>query len=64
MALSEWELWACANKMIEQHGADAPIHAAMKADDMLERGDIDGHSVWMQIMHRIDEMLPRPARLN
>lgn len=40
MALPEWELWACANRMIEQHGADAPYHAAMKADDMLERGDM------------------------
>ena len=30
------------NLLIDQHGADAPIHAAMKADAILETGDMDG----------------------
>ena len=63
--LSDWELWACANELIRQHGADAPIHAAMKADEMLERPDLDGACTWRLIVHRINELLEKPGdRLN
>lgn len=61
MAISEWELWACANEMIRQHALDAPIHAAMKADDLLEKGDLDGASHWQLIIHRIEELLKGPS---
>lgn len=61
MALSEWELWACANEMIRQHALDAPIHAAMKADALLERGDFDGAKHWNLIAHRIGELLKGPS---
>ena len=40
--LSDWELWACAHECIRQHQLDAPIHAAMRADKLLEQGEIDG----------------------
>jgi hypothetical protein len=58
--LSEWELWACANELIRQHGADAPIHAAMKADAMLERNDDQGAKTWQLIVHRTNELLQGP----
>ncbi len=29
-----------ANVLVKQHGQDAPIHAAMRADAMLEAGDL------------------------
>lgn len=45
--------------MIRQHGADAPIQEAMKADEMLERSDVDGARTWRLIVHRINEMLAR-----
>ncbi len=59
--LSEWELWACANEAIRQHGFDAPIHAAMRADELLEAGDLDGSQAWRLIMHRISDLLKEPA---
>ncbi len=31
--------------LIDQHGTEAPIHAAMPADAMLETGDMDGRAV-------------------
>ena len=36
--LSNWELWACANHYLKQHGEDAPIAAAMRADELLAEG--------------------------
>ncbi len=31
-----------AKLLIDQHGDEAPIHAAMQADAMLDKGDLDG----------------------
>jgi len=59
-SLTEWELWACANEMIRQHGFDASIQAAMKADALSERGDWDGSRTWVAIVRRIDDLLKAP----
>ncbi len=59
--LSEWEMWACAQEMLRQHGLDAPIHAAMKADALLERGDRHGAAIWRLIVHRTVELLKEPG---
>ncbi len=36
---------------------DAPIEAAMRADAMLERGDLDGYAVWKRILRAVRELL-------
>ena len=36
---------------------DAPIHAAMNADAMLEKGDVDGYAVWKRILRAVGELL-------
>jgi len=58
--INEWELWACANEMIRQHGFDALIHAAMKADALSDKGDFDGSRTWVAIARRIDDLLRAP----
>ena len=57
MSLGEWELWACANELIRQHGEDAGIEAAMKADRLLWDGDLEGASTWRLIVHRVNALL-------
>jgi hypothetical protein len=59
--LSDWELWACANQFIERHGADAPIHAAMRADALHEDGDEAGAAAFRQIVHRINRLQSSPS---
>jgi hypothetical protein len=63
LVLSEWELWACADEAIRQHGLDAPIFAAMRADKLLEEGEIDGAANWRLIVTRINQLLARPPGL-
>ena len=46
-----------AKLLIDQHGDEAPIHAAMKAVDMLERGNMDGRAVLLRIVDAIRDML-------
>lgn len=55
--IADWELWACANEAIRQHGADASIFAAMRADELFEQGDEDGARTWRLIVDRIGQLL-------
>ena len=54
---SNIDIYQTANELIKQHGGDAPIHAAMRADELLDAGDIDGQAVWKQILAAVDELL-------
>lgn len=56
MAIEDWELWACANKLIEQHGEDAAIHAALRADALFDEGELDGAATWRAIVRRINQL--------
>jgi hypothetical protein len=59
--LTEWELWACANHFVEKHQADAPIMAAMRADELLAEGDFDGVRAFNAIVRRINQLLEEPV---
>ena len=39
---------------MKQHGQDAPIHAAMRADVMLEKGDLDGYAARKRILRAVE----------
>ena len=39
---SDLDIYRSANELIEQHGEDAPIEAAMRADELMEAGDMEG----------------------
>ena len=45
-----------ANLLITQHGEDAARHAAMRADALLEAGDMAGRRVWLSILEAIEEL--------
>ncbi len=48
---------------IRLHGIDAPIHAAMRADAMLEKGNLGGYAVWKRVLRAVEELISkeRPA---
>ncbi len=41
---------------MKRHSPDAPIHAAMRADELLEAGDLDGVVVWKRILRAVEEL--------
>ncbi len=59
--LSDIDIYRAAHEFIKQHGDHAPIEAAMRADEMLAKGDMDGLAVWKQIVKAVDELLPKDA---
>ncbi len=54
---SEIDIYRSAKLLIDQHGEDAPIYAAMQADKCLEAGNLDGKAVWMGVIRAIKELL-------
>ncbi len=54
---SDLDIYRSAKLLIDQHGEDAPIFAAMQADKRLEDGDLDGKAVWMGVIRAIKELL-------
>ena len=55
------DIYQTTNELIKQHGADAPIHAAMRADELLEAGDMDGQAVWKRILVAVEELQSKVA---
>jgi len=53
------DIYQTANELIKQHGEDAPIHAAMRADELLDAGDMDGQAVWKRILAAVEELLAK-----
>jgi hypothetical protein len=59
--MTDWELWACAQHYVKKHEDDAPIIAAMRADELFAVGDLDGARAFRGIVRRINELLDPPA---
>ncbi len=56
---SDLDIYRSANELIEQHGEDAPIEAAMRADELAADGDMEGRSVWLRIVKAVEELRQR-----
>ncbi len=53
---SDIEIYRSAKLLIDRHGDDAVIYAAMRADQMLEQGDLDELATWNRILRAIEEI--------
>ncbi len=56
---SDLDIYRSANELIEQHGDAADIEAAMRADERLAAGDMEGEAVWLRIGKAVEELLPK-----
>ncbi len=54
--IPDLDIYRSANVLVTRHGADAPIYAATRADAMLDKGDLDGFSVWKRILWAVEEL--------
>ena len=54
--MDDLDIYRSAKLYVDQCGADASIHAAIKQDATLERGDLDGVAVWRRIIRAIEEL--------
>ncbi len=42
--------------LVKRHGQDAPIHAAMRADELLEAGDLEVCAVFKRVLRAVRSM--------
>lgn len=62
--LPEWELWACAETVMRQHGDRAPIHVAERIGALALAGDAEGVATWKAIAERIQSLSEDAPRLH
>lgn len=62
----EIDIYRSAKLLVDQCGADAQRHAAMRMDALLAAGDVDGVTTWRGMMRALEELrreIPRsPSR--
>ncbi len=56
---SDLDIYRSANEIIKQHGDAADIEAAMRADERLVAGDMEGEAVCLRIVKAIEELLSK-----
>lgn len=55
--LTDWEIWACAQQVIKQHGAKAPRYVATRIAKLAVMNDHDGIETWKAIAARVDQLM-------
>ena len=59
---TDLDIYRSAKLLVKQHGDEAPIEVAMRADAMLEHGDMNGRAAWLRILAAVNELLDtRPS---
>jgi hypothetical protein len=54
--ISDPDIFRAAKLLIDQHGADAGLRAAERADQLLEVGDMIGATTWRRILKAVEEL--------
>ncbi len=53
---SDLDIYRSASVLIREHGEDASLEAAQRADAMLEKGDVEGATVWRRVLKAVEEL--------
>ncbi len=61
---SDLDVYRAANLLFEQHGDEAPFHAALRADALLDAGDLEGAAVWRRILKAVEELRRSEPEVN
>ncbi len=59
---SDLDIYRTASVLIREHGEDAALEAAQRADAMLENGSLDGQRVWKRVLAAVKEIQRQELR--
>jgi hypothetical protein len=54
--MEDIDIWRAAEQMRKLYGADAAIHAAMRADKLMDQGDVEGFAMWKRVVAAHNEL--------
>lgn len=55
------DIWLPAKLLVDKHGDTAPMQTAMRADEMLNLGEMDGKLVWLRIKTATEQLLSQTS---
>ena len=58
----EIDVWRVAERLLELHGPDASIHAALRANELHSLGDFEGQVTWVRILRAVAALLSADSR--
>jgi triphosphoribosyl-dephospho-CoA synthetase len=58
--VQEIDVWRSASLLLKRHGPDAALFAAMRADQLLDQGEVEGCRVWQRIVRAIRDLERTP----
>jgi hypothetical protein len=50
---SDIDIYRSGKVLIDHYGDAASLHAANRADGLLDQGDMEGRTVWLRIQHTV-----------
>ena len=53
---ADLDIWRTAKLYIEQYEDDAATFAAVRADELMAAGDMDGRAVWLRVLAAIKDL--------
>ena len=54
--MQEIDIWRAAGTLLKRYGGErAALMAAMRADELLDQGDVEGFNAWKRIVKSINE---------
>jgi hypothetical protein len=59
---SDPDIYRAAKLLMDQHGQNAPLRAAERADQLLEAGDMIGAATWRRILKAVEELQRGPKK--
>ncbi len=54
--IPDLDIYRSAQVLVKQRGEDATVQAAMRADAMLKKRDLDGYAVSRRILKAVEEL--------
>ncbi len=59
---SDLDIFRTASVLIREHGEEADLEAAQRADSFLDAGDLDGQRVWKRVLAAVKEIQRQEPR--
>jgi hypothetical protein len=59
---SDLDIYRTAAVLMREHGDNAALEAAQRADAMLECGDVEGSAVWLCVLHAVEDIQRKKRR--
>jgi len=57
--IADIDVYRCAQMIVRQHGEEAALFAAQRADALLAKGDVEGQIVWKRILRAVVDLQQR-----